>query len=585
MGVATGRTLDRVAASLGKLQGAQPRFELCEDIPQGGVLCALPALLSFGLLKHAETHFTWPEAAYYPLEPIFVILAFLALARVESLEQLRYQAPGEWGKLIGLDRIPEVKTLREKIGLLADDVPRTVAWSGQLAQDWMGQDVAAAGVLLVDGHIRVYHGDKAQLPRRYVSRERLCLRGTTDYWVNALDGQPFFCVTKPIDPGLQRVLREDIVPRLLREVPGQPSEEALLAQPHLHRFTLIFDREGYSPDLFLWLREKRIAIISYHKHPGEDWPRSEFFPHIIRHPLGEETTAHLAERGTCLSNGLWVREIRHLDEKGHQTSIIHTDYVSDIVQTTGRMWSRWHQENFFKYMRQHYGLDRLVAHGVSPLPDTTRVVNPAWRTLDSQTRRLAGELTRERARFGALTLSAHDQTPAAVARHESAKGEMLARIEAKQKALDEVKTQRKGQPRHIELKDLPEADRMNQLKEGRKHFVDTIKLISYRAETALVLIARETLRRADDARSFIRSLFQTPIDLCPDAQAGTLTIRLHGQANLAHDTVLHALCEELNQTETIYPGTNLRLIYAPLRPLPPRTVPSEVEAPSANTMQ
>ena len=72
----------------------------------------------------------------------------------------------------------------------------------------------SAGLFYVDGHVRVYHGELTRLPRRYVARERLCLRGTTDYWVNALDGQPFFVVTQPVDPGLLTVLREQIVPRL-----------------------------------------------------------------------------------------------------------------------------------------------------------------------------------------------------------------------------------------------------------------------------------------------------------------------------------------------------------------------------------
>jgi hypothetical protein len=79
-----------------------------------------------------------------------------------------------------------------------------------LAKDWITHDVKAAGVLLIDGHVRVYHGEATKLPRRYVSREKLCLRGTTDYWVNALDEAPFFCVTKAIDPGLQKTLEEEI---------------------------------------------------------------------------------------------------------------------------------------------------------------------------------------------------------------------------------------------------------------------------------------------------------------------------------------------------------------------------------------
>ena len=225
---------------------------------------------------------------FYPMESIFLLLAYLALGRVPSLEQLRYHSAGEWGKLLGLDRIPEVKTLRDKIGILGDDEERTARWSGDLARGWMAQDTEAAGVLLIDGHVRVYHGDATKLPRRYISRERLCLRGTTDYWVNALDGAPFFCVTKAVDPGLQKTLEEEIVPRLLAEIPGQPEPEELAGDPLRHRFTLVFDREGYSPDLFSRLKAQRIAILTYHKHPGADWGQSEFTPQILTHPLSPE---------------------------------------------------------------------------------------------------------------------------------------------------------------------------------------------------------------------------------------------------------------------------------------------------------
>jgi hypothetical protein len=151
LGVATTRMEERLLASLGKLQAAPIHFEVVDDVPKGGVLCALPALLALGLLRHNQEHFTLP-AGYYPLETIFLSVAFLALARVPSFEALRYEPPGEWGKLLGLDRIPEVRTLREKIQLLCEAGPEVREWSGTLAQDWMEGQPESAGVLYIDGH-------------------------------------------------------------------------------------------------------------------------------------------------------------------------------------------------------------------------------------------------------------------------------------------------------------------------------------------------------------------------------------------------------------------------------------------------
>jgi hypothetical protein len=57
----------------------------------------------------------------------------------------------------------------------------------------------------------------------------------------------------------------------------------------------------------------------------------------------------LAERVVCLSNKLWVSEIRKLTKHGHQTSILATDYQADLTLIGARMFNRWSQENYFKY--------------------------------------------------------------------------------------------------------------------------------------------------------------------------------------------------------------------------------------------
>jgi hypothetical protein len=173
--------MDRVAASVGMLNGAAIEFERVQDVPDGGVLLVLPALLLLGLLSKSRENFSMSEG-FYPLESIFLVLALMALGRIPSLEALRYEAPGEWGKLIGLDRIPEVRTLRQKVTELCAEPGNAQRWSSALAKQWMAEQPESAGVFYADGHVRVYHGKLTDLPRRYVARERLCLRGTTDYW-------------------------------------------------------------------------------------------------------------------------------------------------------------------------------------------------------------------------------------------------------------------------------------------------------------------------------------------------------------------------------------------------------------------
>jgi len=336
--------------ALGALNGATTQFEHCRGVPFGGVLCALGALLANGLLGPAN-QLLGKVKGYYTTAHILLLLAFMALCRIRTVEQLRGKAPGELGKLMGLDRVPEVRCLRAKL----DDLSHKEAaekWMAALSRQWMEEDPEAIGTLYVDGHVRVYHGSKSALPRKYVSRQRLCLRATTDYWVNDHSGLPFFVIDKVVDPGLIKVLREEIVPRLLREVPGQPSPEELETDPCRARLILVFDREGYSPRLFkeLW-QEHRVACITYHKHPAANWPESEFAQQTFAMPNGESVRMRLAERGSLIGSGedaLWVKEVRKLTDQGHQVSVISTAYGLEAPALGGRMFTRWCQENFFR---------------------------------------------------------------------------------------------------------------------------------------------------------------------------------------------------------------------------------------------
>ncbi len=559
MGRGAGNVAARIATSLGESSAVTPEFQNALDVPCAGVLFALPALLAVGLLDTAQDLLNPLPKGYYGLDSILLLLALMALARMDSLESLRYKSPGEWGKLLGLDRIPEVRTLRSKIDILCAN-GQAAKWSADLSKSWMEQNPQQAGVLYVDGHTRVYNGEQSQLPRHYVARQKLCLRATVDFWVNAMDGQPFFAVNKVVDPGLVKVLEEDIVPRLEKDVPNQPSQAQLDANPLLHRFTLVFDREGYSPELWSRLKEKRVACLSYNKFPGEDWDIQEFSEHPVTLANGEKTLLQLAERGTRLSNGLWVREVRKLSQHGHQTAILSTNYAMNLIFLSVRMFARWSQENYFKYSRKHYNLDRLAGYGVQEITAPIKVVNPQYRKMDAEVRSTNGKLSRSLALFGALNIeeAIEPQTMEVFTQKKAALKDDIETLQAK---VIELKAGRKALDHHIAFKDLPEEQRFKQLSTHSKHFVDAIKMVAYRAETAMANILRETLTRVDEARTLLCSIYKTEADLVPDYKNKTLTVRLHHLAQQRSDDAATLLCAELNETQTVFPRTGLRMIF------------------------
>jgi hypothetical protein len=564
MGTACTRPDERVLAAFGLLDGAPTRFETCRDVSFGGVLCALPALAANGLFRHIHDCLAQVRGYYSTLQ-VIVLLAHMALCRIKAVEQLQYQPPGELGKLMGLDRVPEVRCLRRKLAALSIDGGPS-KWAGLLSQDWLKAAPELAGSLYVDGHVRLYHGSQTALPRRYVSRQRLCLRGTTDYWVNDVLGQPFFAVSRPIDHGLLEALRSDIVPRLLEDIPGQPTAEELEADRHRARFVILFDREGYSPEFFkeMW-QTHRIACITYHKYPKDDWPAAEFAEIETTLPGGEQVSLPLAERGSWIGDrksGLWVREVRKRTTSGHQVSLISTAFGGSAVQDAAGLFSRWSQENFFGYMMEHFAIDLLNEYRTEEIPETKRpVVNPRWRQLDRQKRSVKSKLTHRQARFAALTLHP-ESDEAAHAKWEKQKGELVEAIEQLEHEMAEINSQLKITPSHLEWDKLPATEKFQRLAPSRKQLVDTVKMVAYRAETALASIVREELARTDDARSLLRDLFRSEADLLPDVDQQVLRVNIHPMSNSRSNRAIAHLLDHLNATAFSYPGTTLRLVYS-----------------------
>ncbi len=278
----------------------------------------LPSLLARGLLKAKEV-FRLPSSHYHGLESVVLTLAFMALARIKNPEQLKQCKPGEIGRLIGLDRIPEVRCLREKIKFISEQ-QRSVHFNNLLIDQWYRDDKQDdTGFLYVDGHVRIYYGYKANLPSKFISRQKLCLSATSEFWVNDAKGMPVMMVMGELSEKLQTVIEHQIIPRLI---------EAKLISADIEnqekpQCTLVFDREAYEPAFFKRLWDSyRIAIITYRKNVKDQWSEERFegidvqvLSHIINMDLCEQET----ELG-----GYRMREIRRLSDSGHQTAVITT---------------------------------------------------------------------------------------------------------------------------------------------------------------------------------------------------------------------------------------------------------------------
>ena len=568
MGRAARDVEGRMLASAGLLTEAEPVFAApAHAVAHGGVLAALPMLLRAGLLGAANRLFRLPDG-FYGLTTILLFVAFMTLARVRNPESLRYQAPGEWGAILGLDRCPETKTLRRKIRLLTSAEHTVRDWQSALARTWATEHDDDWATLAVDGHVKVYTGRNGRLPKHFVARQKLCLPASVSYWVNALGGAPLLCLHKALDPKLIKAIEQDVVPHL-QHLGVVPEAAPDLTRPDagVPALTLVFDREGWSPDLFKRLARRGIACITWHKNfTGEDWPQEDFrtLEVPIHGPAGTSaTTVDLAEQPIVLRNGLTVRQIRRRLANGRQVPVITTHPQMPLVQVAGAMFSRWSQENFFKYMREQFNLDSLPSHDLAPLDPDAQVVNPVRRALEKTIRRLRSRLATARNRLAEALQEHHRDT--------------ATRLEADANALaaelDQLKQQRAHTLTHVRAGDLPEQDKLDALPVGGRLFLDLVRMIAYRAETRMMAPVITTQGKKPNARRLLRALLTSDANIIPVPAKGILRIQLLGLGSDACDRMLAPLVEELNATRTIYPGTDLRLVYELAGDPPPEVSP------------
>jgi hypothetical protein len=549
IGMGATRVEERALATTGTQDYAPSYFDHNQSVLNAGVLLSIPALISQGLSKAFNVYSPLPSG-FYGLQQMLLLLCFMALCRIKNPEQLKKYPPGEWGKLLGLDRIPEVGYFRKKIKQIINQA-RTDEFHRVLFLEWTSQ--LPDMFFYIDGHVRVYHGSKANLPKRYVSREKLCLNGTTEFWVNDQQGIPLLVITGELNENLKTAIMHAIH-SIKKELPPTLTGNSPL-------FTLVFDREAYEPRWFKYLLEEHnVAVITYRKNVKDKWA-DELFHNVDIKIFNNDVTVQLAEMGTQL-DGIWFREIRKRSDSGHQTAILTTHPILELDSVAQKMFSRWTQENFFKYMNQNFDFDKMIEYGFEQTSQQTNVPNPEYNKLNYRIKKSREKRSRLQARVFNKMENNENLTIEQALDKLSQKSDLLLKIEDYNNEIEQLIEMRKNMPSRIKVSEMPEHKRYNKLKQESKKLKNAILMLAYRAETTLYNTLYEFYPSSKkDGRMVLKEIFQSDADLIPDYVNNVLTVRLHSMSTNRFNKVAAKLCEIMNQTQTNFPGTNLLLNF------------------------
>jgi transposase len=535
---------DRLLAYLGLLDDAAPLFGSGTSVPRAGVLLALPALVRSGVFECAKKIYGGIGPAFYGLRTSLLTLLLMALWRIKRPEALKEHCPADLGRVLGLDRAPEVKTLRRKLARLAAQ-GRAAEFGHALAQQRVAQRGAAIGFLYVDGHVRVYHG-QYRLPKAHVAQMRLSMPATTDYWVNDTVGDPLFVVTAEANAGLVKML-----PGILRQM------RSLVGK---RRITAVFDRGGYSPKLFQQILAADFDLLTYRKGPHRQIPQKRFKEYRTRQD-GRTITYLLADQPVRLWKGkLRLRQVTRRMENGHQTSILTSRRDLPAAQVAFRMFERWRQENFFKYLSEEYALDALAEYAVVPDDPTREVPNPVWKAVDAQFRQAQAHLDRLQAEFGLEAFTNLEGQRPSMRGFKIAQGKLGQKICSAVQQFLRLEKRRATVPRRVPIQQTTDEP-IVKLASERKHLTNLIKMVAYQAESALLKQVASHYRRVnEEGRTLIQSALASAADI--EVTDRELRVTLLPLSSAHRTRAIAALCEELNRSKTVFPGSRLRLRFA-----------------------
>jgi transposase len=548
---------ERALARWGLLgEGAAPVFTPGARYPLAGLLLALPALEGTGLLDAAREVYGRLKDGFYGLTATLLTVVFLALAGEPRAEGATRVPPAALGRVLGLDRAPEVKTIRRKLGELAA-AGKAADLIMALARRHAAARPDALGFLYVDGHARVYYGTR-QVQKTHVARLKFPAPATMETWVTDQQGDPVFMVVAEPSDSLAGELRR-LLPQL-RQVAGEG-----------RRVTVCFDRGGWSPALFADITAAGFDLLTWRKGPAPDLPAEEFTTVTCTDDRGRAHEYDLADtvaepgisEGPRKGQTVTLRQVtRRVPAKAGTIRQIHALTSRDDLtagEVCWRLASRWREEDYFRYARTRFALDALDSYAAAPDDPDRMVPNPARKTAAARIRQAeAAAQAAETARDAALLQLRSPAPGQAAYLTNQVINALAAPVGAAWRELDEADSAAASVPARVPLGTL--APDMVRLDAETKQITHAIRMAACNAETTLArALDGHYSRASDEAYALIREALTTSGDIHPGN--GELLIRLDPLTAPRRTQALTALCDQLTAAGACYPGTSLVLRY------------------------
>jgi len=550
------RAVERALARFGLIPYAPTVFTPCARAPLAGLFLAVPALAATGLLECAHAVYGELPNGFYSLDTMLcesVFRALLGEARAEGATRID---PPALGRVLGLDRAPEVKTIRRKIALLAE-AGKAGDWIATMARRHVQARPEQVAVCYVDGHVRAYQGTRL-IAKTHVPRLKFPAPATVETWVSDAAGDPLLVVMAEPAASLAFELR-----RLIPDLRAMVGDD--------RRVLVGFDRGGWSPTLFADLDAAGFDTLTWRKGATADIDEHQFTEHTHIDEHGRTHTWRLADTEVTLdiADGpragqvFAMRQISLFNTAAtRQMHILTTRADLTPGEIRYRMGSRWRQENHYRYARIHFDLDSHDTYRASDDDPTRTVPNPAKKPAYRDVEKARRALHLAETASDAALLAAHSPQPGtSVVLTNEMINTINADMHTAQAALDAALAEHRAIPARVPLAQVNPGQQVLDTETKLIHHAIRIAAFNTAQLLARAILTGTGYTRADDeAHTLIRTALAGSGDITPDHD--TLHIRLDALPAPRHTAAIDELCQALNDTNTVHPGTGLTLHYS-----------------------
>lgn len=590
------RTEERLAASTGTLTEAVPVFTPAAKIPYAGLLLALPALEATGLLSCVHQVYCALKPGFYGLNTTILEAVLRTLAGEPRAEGARRLKPADLGRILGLDRAPEVKTIRRKHQELAAqnhavELLQALGRHHLASTEPTGEGDALGLLLYVDGHVRSYQGSK-KIGKQYSTRLKYPVPASMETWVSDASGAPVFMVMAAPSKNLVGELR-GLVPQLRALVGDQ------------RRVLIGFDREGWSPALFEYLYEQGFDVLTWRKgsipdlDPGifrkarftNQWGQDHEWKQAADTVVGvevdakarknaeaageasDETGALVPSVGVTVDGMFGMRQISRIvaagkqvrestGEADRQIHLLTTNTTLSAGELIFHIGRRWRQENYFRYARQHFALDSHDTYQHTVDDVTRSVPNPAKEKAKQARDAAAAVVSTLSSVADAQMLRLNTPEPGETRVVSNAEvNQINAPVIKAEQALHKATKKWEKIPARLPLGEVNPGQLV--LETEHKQLLHAVRMSAFNASMAMVADIRSHtgLRSVfKDANEFVRQALTGSGDLDPRTD-GFLDVVLDPLPTRRETVALGEMCERLSETRTRYPGTDRVLRY------------------------